>query len=119
MSFIRFTILRPAFTPRLLLLVSACLCTAVAAVGAAFSAEQSWFSFDPEPDQFGSNSAIDLRFLNESFAGEHGFISVSRIDPLIHYAGRADVEFSPKPGPANVANLGPLVDHAKQTVTSN
>src|SRR5438270_137059 len=98
MSFIRFTILRPAFTARLLLLVSACLCLAVAAVGAAFSAEQSWFPFDPEPDQFGSNSAIDLRFLNERFAGEHGFISVSN-GQFIHSASREPLNFWGVNGP--------------------
>ena len=35
-----------------------------------------WFVFDPKPDD-AVESAIDLRFLNEKFAGEHGFISVN------------------------------------------
>jgi hypothetical protein len=37
--------------------------------------DQGWFSFDPMPDPF-TESPIDLRFLNEKFAGEHGFIGV-------------------------------------------
>jgi hypothetical protein len=35
----------------------------------------SWFRFEPSPDPF-TNSAIDLRFLNERNAGEQGFIAV-------------------------------------------
>lgn len=34
-----------------------------------------WFAFDPTKDPFESSSAIDLRFLNEREAGEHGFIA--------------------------------------------
>jgi hypothetical protein len=41
---------------------------------AAASAAEGWFPFDPKPDPF-TNSPIDLRFLNENFAGEHGFIA--------------------------------------------
>ncbi|HWW03453.1 MAG TPA: hypothetical protein VNZ64_27370 [Candidatus Acidoferrum sp.] len=37
---------------------------------------KGWFTFDPKPDPFTDNSAIDLRFLNEKFAGEQGFIAV-------------------------------------------
>jgi hypothetical protein len=42
-----------------------------------------------------------------------------RIDPLIHYAGRVDVNFTDEPGSTKVAELTPLVDHAKKTVTSS
>src|ERR1051326_9036774 len=35
-------------------------------------AEPGWFAFDPKPDDFRSQCPIDLRFLNERFAGEHG-----------------------------------------------
>ncbi len=38
--------------------------------------EQGWFAFDPKDDPFADNSAIDLRFLNEKSAGEHGCIGV-------------------------------------------
>ena len=34
---------------------------------------EGWFPFEPKPDPF-SDSPIDLRFLNEKFAGEHGFV---------------------------------------------
>jgi hypothetical protein len=40
----------------------------------ASSSEAGWFAFDPSTDQFQAASAIDLRFLNEKVAGEHGFI---------------------------------------------
>src|SRR5262245_48621551 len=33
-----------------------------------------WFAFAPKPDTFADGSAIDLRSLNETMAGEHGFI---------------------------------------------
>jgi hypothetical protein len=42
---------------------------------AATSAEKDWFAFDPSADTFEASSAIDLRFLNEKEAGEHGFIT--------------------------------------------
>jgi len=42
----------------------------------------------------------------------------SRIDPLIHYAGRTDVEFSAKTASVEVADLRPLIDHGKQTLRS-
>ncbi|HVY70686.1 MAG TPA: hypothetical protein VHH73_12210, partial [Verrucomicrobiae bacterium] len=35
-----------------------------------------WFAFDPPADNFHAGSAIDLRSLNERFAGEHGFVGV-------------------------------------------
>ena len=36
-------------------------------------ANRGWFPFEPAVDPF-TNSPIDLRFLNEDFAGQHGFI---------------------------------------------
>jgi len=38
----------------------------------------AWFPFEPGGDPASSGSAIDLRFLNERFAGAHGFIVVRR-----------------------------------------
>ena len=35
-----------------------------------------WFPFDPKPDAFTDAALLDLRFLNEKFAGETGFIGV-------------------------------------------
>ena len=43
----------------------------------AWSAEsENWFPFEPKPDPFTQESAIDLRFLNERFAGEQGPLAV-------------------------------------------
>jgi hypothetical protein len=43
--------------------------------GAAAAAEESgWFAFNPKPDPYAAGSTIDLRFLNEKFAGEGGLI---------------------------------------------
>ena len=36
-------------------------------------APQGWFAFEPDADTF-RESPIDLRYLNEKFAGEHGFV---------------------------------------------
>jgi hypothetical protein len=41
-----------------------------------------------------------------------------RIDPLLHYAGRARVRFDARPGATNVSDLKPYVQHAAKTVTS-
>jgi hypothetical protein len=46
-------------------------------VSAAFvQGKPDFFSFDPGPDPY-SDSAIDLRFLNEPIAGQNGFVSRS------------------------------------------
>lgn len=44
--------------------------------------EPEWFAFDPSMDEFKS-SPIDLRFLNEKWAGEKGFIWVKG-DSFVH-----------------------------------
>jgi hypothetical protein len=43
----------------------------------------------------------------------------ARLDPLLHYAGRTDVKFVTGQGAMKVSDLKPLIDHAKQTVTSS
>jgi len=43
----------------------------------------------------------------------------ARLDPLLHYAGRAEVNFVAGPGSLKVSDLKPLIDHAQQTVTSS
>ena len=40
------------------------------------------------------------------------------IDPLVHYAGRANVQFTAAGGPPKLVDLAPYIDHANQTVTS-
>jgi hypothetical protein len=42
-----------------------------------------------------------------------------RIDPLIHYAGRAEVTFSGVPSKAEVSNTSGMIDHDKQEVRSS
>lgn len=39
-------------------------------------AQEQWIPFNPQPDPFTADSAMDMRFLNERFAGENGFITV-------------------------------------------
>ncbi len=41
-----------------------------------------------------------------------------RLDPLLHYAGRSQVQFSDEPGRVSVKDLKPFVNHQAQTVTS-
>ena len=41
------------------------------------TAKGSW-AFEPAPDRFSKNALLDLRSLNEVFAGEHGFITRTR-----------------------------------------
>jgi hypothetical protein len=41
-----------------------------------------------------------------------------RLDPLLHYAGRARVQFTDEPGKVIAQDLKPFVDRAKQQVTS-
>jgi len=43
------------------------------AVGVSAAEDPGWFDFNPPPDTF-EESSIDLRSLNEKYAGEHGFI---------------------------------------------
>ncbi len=42
----------------------------------ATASEDSWLPFAPPVDKFEREAALDLRNLNEGFAGEHGFIRV-------------------------------------------
>ncbi len=42
-----------------------------------------------------------------------------RLDPLLHYAGRSDVQFTTTPGAVKVADLSTLINHTAQTVTSS
>jgi hypothetical protein len=72
----------------------------------AFSATESpqargnetWFSFAPKPDPFTDTSAIDMRSLNEKFAGEHGFIAV-KAGQFIHSGNGEPLRFWGVNGP--------------------
>lgn len=57
-----------------------------------------WFAFNPEPDSFTADNPIDLRFLNEKFAGEHGFIGV-KDGEFIHTVNSQAVRFWAVNGP--------------------
>ena len=59
---------------------------------------EGWFAFDPKPDTFAAGSATDLRFLNEPFAGEQGFIGVKE-GQFIHSRTGEPVRFWAVNGP--------------------
>ncbi|GAB4460714.1 MAG: hypothetical protein OHK0029_25040 [Armatimonadaceae bacterium] len=54
-------------------------------------APAGWFSFEPDPDPF-APSPIDLRYLNEKYAGENGFI-VARGESFVHGNSGKPVRF--------------------------
>lgn len=71
------------------------LCLAAKTALAADDAD--WFAFNPPADTF-AESPIDLRFLNEKFAGEHGVIA-ARGDEFMHSASQEPVRFWAVNGP--------------------
>ena len=60
--------------------------------------EGEWFAFDPKPDPFTADSAIDLRLLNEKVAGEGGFIE-ARGGHFVHGKTGQPVRFWAVNGP--------------------
>lgn len=62
----------------------------------------AWFSFDPKSDPF-SDSPIDLRFLNEKYAGEHGFI-LAKGGQFAHAKSGQPVRFWAVNGPSREAD---------------
>src|SRR5262245_28041218 len=64
---------------------------------AADPVEPGWFAFNPGADSFGT-SAIDLRGLNERFAGEHGVIA-ARGDHFVYSITGEPVRFWAVNGP--------------------
>jgi len=69
-----------------------------------------WSPFDPDPDSF-SPSPIDLRYLNEKFAGEKGFIAVKG-DQFVHSKTGEPVRFwGVNAGPDIVRLPKPFVDY--------
>ncbi len=73
------------------------LCSGLLYTSAATAAESDWFTFNPPPDTF-AESPIDLRFLNEKFAGEHGGIA-NRGDEFVHRSDQVPVRFWAVNGP--------------------
>jgi hypothetical protein len=65
---------------------------------AAAAPTPGWFAYAPAADRFDTNSALDLRGLNEQFAGEHGFIGVKN-GAFVHRANGQPVRFWAVNGP--------------------
>jgi hypothetical protein len=61
-------------------------------------ADEGWFPFTPNADPLTGESAIDLRFLNETFAGEHGWIEV-KDGEFVHGASQEPLRFWAVNGP--------------------
>ena len=64
----------------------------------AAASEADWFAFDPSADSFQKPSVIDLRSLNEKFAGEHGFIT-AKDGHFVHSQSGEAVRFWAVNGP--------------------
>ena len=64
----------------------------------AMEANRGWFPFDPPEDKFNATSGIDLRFLNEEYAGEKGRIVV-RDGRFVHSDSGEAVRFWAVNGP--------------------
>ena len=64
----------------------------------ASALSDAWFPFNPPKDTF-VESPMDLRFLNEKFAGEHGFISTKN-GRFIHSLNNQPVRFWAVNGPS-------------------
>src|SRR4051812_46737328 len=60
--------------------------------------EPGWFAFAPKAETQAGESAIDLRFLNEKFAGENGRIAVQN-GRFIHAGNQQPVRFWAVNGP--------------------
>lgn len=72
-----------------------------------------WFPFNPAADAFAS-SPIDLRFLNEKFAGEHGRITV-KDGHFVHSADPKPVRFWAVNGPPH-GLVGKDLEQAARTL---
>lgn len=69
-----------------------------AAAEPAAPTNDTWFAFNPTEDDFTEGSAIDLRWLNEKFAGEHGVIG-AKDGRFVHTANGEPVRFWAVNGP--------------------
>jgi len=73
-------------------------CLVVFCPGVGADDGKDWFAFDPKPDTF-SDSPIDLRFLNEKFAGEKGRIA-AKDGHFVHSDDGQPVRFWAVNGPS-------------------
>lgn len=78
----------------------------------AASVEEGWFPFEPKLDPFKDVSAIDLRFLNEKFAGENGGIEV-RNGRFVYRQNGQSVRFWAVNGPPTGLKPGELRECAR------
>lgn len=101
-------------TPMMIASVRNALLGWVAFFGSAVLAaeEADWFAFNPSPDPF-TESAIDLRWLNEKVAGEHGWIT-TRGDVFVHSATQQPVRFWAVNGPPGNMNDDALKQCARR-----
>jgi hypothetical protein len=74
--------------------------------------ENNWFDFAPGKDSFAAGSAIDLRGLNETFAGEHGRIAANNGQFVFSSTGNT-VRFWAVNGPGHDAKPETLKNTAK------
>src|SRR3954471_18921860 len=79
---------------------------------AASESDPGWFAFLPGADPF-AESAIDLRELNETFAGEHGFVS-TKGDEFVFSANQQPVRFWAVNGPPHEASADALKTTARR-----
>jgi hypothetical protein len=92
---------------RILILISATVLSI-----SPFAADDGWFDFAPPADNF-AESAIDLRGLNESFAGEHGFIA-AKGDEFVFSANQQPVRFWAVNGPPHESSGDALKTTARR-----
>ena len=81
-------------------------------LAAATADDADWFAFAPSADAF-AESPLDLRFLNEKFAGEHGGITTGGAE-FVHSANREPVRFWAVNGPPSGLNGAALQQCARR-----
>jgi hypothetical protein len=91
-----FVLANEAFTPRGTVKPD----QVAAAARRAAEANKGWFAFDPRPDPFSDSSGINLRFLNETTAGDGGYIGVKG-SQFVHSTTGEPVRFWAVNGPSS------------------
>ncbi len=66
----------------------------------AAEGNKGWFAFDPKPDPYSASSGIDLRSLNETTAGDGGYIAVKG-SQFVHSKTGEPVRFWAVNGPSS------------------
>ncbi|MEM2915234.1 MAG: hypothetical protein QXH91_07540, partial [Candidatus Bathyarchaeia archaeon] len=73
--------------------------------------QQTW-TFNPPPDTYDPQAKLDLRYLNEKFAGEHGFIRINKEGDFIRGDGQP-IRFWATHDGANKRDLQAFADRAR------